>query len=106
MSVLGFAYAREWPRSWRGPLDVDSGLVVPGLGAAPASSGLAVVGARSFGDRKFYGQLATSLHFAGFPVEDGKGTRFAGSNQVGDAVLLYSTVLGAVRDEVKRRAGE
>ena len=39
--VLGFGYAREWPVSWVGPEDVDSGPVVPLLGVSAGSSGLA-----------------------------------------------------------------
>jgi len=38
---LGFGSAREWPRSWRGPQDVDSGLILAGLDISAGSSGLA-----------------------------------------------------------------
>ncbi len=31
--TLGFGYGLEWPASWQGPMDVDSGMVVPGLGS-------------------------------------------------------------------------
>jgi len=43
--VLGFGFAREWPPGQEDHMDVDSGLVVPGLGASVASSGLAYVAA-------------------------------------------------------------
>src|SRR5258706_16485911 len=29
--ALGFAWAGEWPASWRGPRDIDSGPVIPWL---------------------------------------------------------------------------
>ncbi len=105
-SVLGFGYSREWPPSAMGGIDVDSGIVIPVLGAAPASSGLAFIAARTFGDTEFSSQLATSLHLIGFPVRENGEVRFAAGNQVGDAVLLYSAVLGPLWQEVKRRAGE
>lgn len=94
-SVLGFGYAREWPEGTDAFVDVDSGPIVPGLGASPGSSGLALVAAAAFGDRPFFRQLTTTLELAAFPVEGaGGGRRFAASNQVGDAVMLYAMVLG------------
>src|SRR5688500_3637037 len=43
--ALGFAWAREWPASWKGPDDVDSGPTVPLVGANAGSSGMALVAA-------------------------------------------------------------
>ena len=100
-SVLGFSYAREWPPSWRGPADIDSGPVIPVLGASPGSSGLAILGAAAFGDREFLSQLITSLEVAAFPSETRDGLKYCASNQVGDAVLLYSTTLGPLWKKVK-----
>ncbi len=100
--VCGFAYAREWPATWQGPMDVDSGPVVPGLGVSAGSSGLAFVGAAAFDDRAYFRSLRTSLDFAGFPLEDEGRLQYCASNQVGDAVLLYASVLGPVWDEVKK----
>jgi hypothetical protein len=96
--VLGFGYAREWPASWEGPPDVDSGPIVPVLGASAGSSGLAVLGAASFGDDDYLRKLLTTLNFAAFPVRRGGELRFAASNQVGDAVLLYAMVQGPLWD--------
>ncbi|HZV02928.1 MAG TPA: hypothetical protein VFF73_39850 [Planctomycetota bacterium] len=93
-SALGFAWAREWPSSWVGAMDVDSGPVVPIVEASAGSSGTAFVAASSFDDRGYYDGLLTSLDFAGFPIHDGERLHLAASNQVGDAVLLYSMVLG------------
>jgi hypothetical protein len=103
-SVLGFDLAREWPASARGHVDIDSGPVIPLLDASPASSGLAFVAARAFGDEAFYAGLLRSLQFAAFPVQEGDALHFAASNAVGDSVLLYSEVLGPLWDEAKRRS--
>ncbi|NQU21944.1 MAG: hypothetical protein HQ567_11730 [Candidatus Nealsonbacteria bacterium] len=100
--ICGFGYAREWPAAWQGPMDVDSGPVVPGLGVSAGSSGLAFVGAATFDDRKYFRALRTTLDFAGFPLEEEGRLRYGASNQVGDAVLLYATVLGPAWDAVKK----
>ncbi|TVQ90444.1 MAG: hypothetical protein EA397_12720 [Deltaproteobacteria bacterium] len=92
--VAGFGWAREWPAGHEGPLDVDSGLVVPGLEASPSSSGLAILAARSFGDQTFTAALLASLSLAASPVfEDGR-LRFAASNAVGDSVILAGLTAG------------
>jgi hypothetical protein len=105
-SVLGFGYAREWPRSWQSPADVDSGPIIPVLEMSAGSSGMAVLGAASFEDREFLLGLMTSLKFAGFPVRRDGELKFCASNQVGDAVLLYAMVQGPVWASVKRRWNE
>jgi hypothetical protein len=93
-TLLGFGYAREWPVHLEGPVDVDSGAVIPMLGLSPASSGLALLGAASFGDTDYLLRLIASLRFGGMPVERNGTLRFAAGNQVGDAVLLYALVQG------------
>ena len=98
--VLGFGYGREWPVSWVGPMDVDSGPVIPVLGVSAGSSGLAFVGASAFGDEKYLEALAATLDFAAFPSRRDGELRYCASNQVGDAVLLYSAVMGPVWDTV------
>ncbi|MCO5166564.1 MAG: hypothetical protein M9894_09385 [Planctomycetes bacterium] len=99
--ALGFGLAREWPRSLPGHPDVDSGPIVPVLEASAGSSGLAFLGASTFGDRTWLRALQASLDLAGFPVEDGEGLRYAASNQVGDAVLLYAMVQGPLWAKVR-----
>jgi hypothetical protein len=93
-SALGFGWAGEWPASWRGPRDVDSGPVIPLLDVSAGSSGLAFVGAASFDDHDYLRRLSATLELAGFPVERDGGVTYAAGNQVGDAVLFYSRVLG------------
>lgn len=104
--LCGFGYAREWPVSWEGPADVDSGPVVPALGAGAGASGLAFVGAAAFGDGDYFSSLAASLEFAGFPRREEGGLRYCASNQVGDAVVLYAHVLGPLWERVKERGRE
>ena len=100
-TLLGFGYAREWPSSWVGPPDVDSGPPIPGLGVSAGASGLAVVGASAFDDESYLAALFTTLDFAGFPQEEDGALRYCASNELGDAVLLYAIVLGPLWDRVE-----
>jgi len=104
-TALGFGYAREWPASWCGPMDVDSGPVVPILGASPGSSGQAVLAAATFGDDEFLRALFTSLQFAAMPSLRDGGLHYCASNQVGDAVLLYAMLQGPVQRRVMGEGG-
>jgi hypothetical protein len=98
--VLGFGWAREWPPSWQGSMDVDSGPVIPVLEVSAGSSGLAFVGAASFGDANYLRDLWATLNFAAFPSNNGRELRHHASNQVGDAVLLYASLIGPVWDRI------
>ncbi len=102
--ALGFGWAREWPRGWQGPHDVDSGPVVPIVEASPGSSGLALLGAATFGDDAYLAELRTTLRFAAFPVEERGALRYAAGNQVGDAVILYAALSGPAWRAVRERA--
>ncbi len=93
-TVLGFGYAREWPASAPGTVDVDSGPIVPGLDVSAGLSGLAFVAASSYGDRGYLGALGATLELAAFPAEKGGRLRYCASNQVGDAVVLYALTIG------------
>jgi hypothetical protein len=122
-SVLGFGYAREWPRSHPGTPDVDSGPIVPFLEASPASSGFAVLGANAFGDARFLESLIASLELTGGPQEregrlpcrfapehalarDWGRLHFGASNPVGDAVILSGLVFGPVWERVRSDASD
>jgi hypothetical protein len=105
-ACVGFGWASEWPRSWRGPPDIDSGPVIPILEVSAGSSGLAFVGAAAFDDAGYYDELATTLMFAAFPVRKNGRMMFCASNQVGDAVMLYSTVVGPLWARVNQLAVE
>ena len=100
-SALGFAYAREWPVTWQGPMDIDSGPIIPVIEASPGSSGQAVLAASAFGDREFLSGLLTSLDAFGFPRERDGALKYCASNQVGDAVLLYALVQGPLWEKVR-----
>jgi hypothetical protein len=100
--VAGFGFAEEWPPSWQGPMDVDSGPIVPVVGASAGSSGLAVLGAAAFDDDPWLGALLTTLRFAAFPIRHDDELRFAASNQVGDAVLTYAMVMGPLWERAAR----
>ena len=96
--LFGFGWAREWPTSWEGPMDIDSGPIIPLVGASAGASGLAFVGAATFDDQRYLRSLYRSMRFAAFPEETDGALRFAASNSVGDAVLLYSLSAGPLFD--------
>jgi hypothetical protein len=102
-SFLGFGYSREWPRGLEGFVDIDSGPIVPGLGASASASGLAVLAAAAFDDVAYFGKLMVSLECGGFPTKTKGRLRYQASNPVGDAVLLYAMTEGPLWDAVKRR---
>jgi len=104
--VLGFGYAREWPASRKGRMDIDSGPVVPVLGISAGSTGQALLAAASFGDREYLAELLATLELGGFPVERDGCIKYAASNQVGDAVLLYALVCGPLWEDVQARRGK
>jgi hypothetical protein len=104
-SFLGFGYSREWPTSSPGTADVDSGPIVPLLGASTGASGLAFIAAAGFADTTFFTSLLTSLNFVGFPQEKNGTLRYQASNPVGDAVMLYAMVEGPLWQEVHKRGG-
>ncbi len=102
---LGFGFAREWPANWVGPVDVDSGPIVPIIGASAGSSGQAVLGAASFGDDAYLRRLVTTLQFAAFPVNDHGRMSYAASNQVSATpVLLYAMTCGPLEKRVMEGA--
>ena len=94
--TLGFGYAHEWPASWDGPADIDSGPIIPVFNISAGSSGMAFIGASAFQDEKFLSSLAATLDFAAFPSRRGNRLKYCASNQVGDAALLYAATLGPV----------
>ncbi len=100
-TTLGFSYAHEWPASWDGPADVDSGPIIPVFNISAGASGMAFIGATAFRDEAFLSSLAATLDFAGFPSCQGRGLKYCASNQVGDAALLYAATLGPLWDKVQ-----
>lgn len=92
--TLGFGYGVEWPASWQGLRDIDSGVVVPVFEVSAGSSGMAFVAAAAFHDWDFLRALTTTLDMAAFPSRKDGQLKYCASNQVGDAAMLYATVLG------------
>jgi hypothetical protein len=99
--TLGFGYAREWPDSWVGQEDVDSGPIVPGFKISAGSSGMAFIGASAFRDEEFLSSLTATLDFAAFPSRKAGELKYCASNQVGDAALLYAATLGPLWQKVQ-----
>jgi hypothetical protein len=100
--TLGFGYGTEWPASWDGPCDIDSGAVVPVFQVSAGSSGMAFMAASSFHDWDFLQALATTLDMAAFPsVKEGR-LKYCASNQVGDAAMLYAAVLGPLWERTSK----
>jgi len=97
-TLLGFGYSREWPRELAGRTDIDSGPVVPIVGASASASGLAIIGAAAFDDRDYMTALLGSLNCAGLPSEHDGQLCYMASNPVGDSVMLYALVLGPLWD--------
>jgi hypothetical protein len=100
--LFGFAWAREWPaRAKKRGVDVDSGPIVPFVEASAGASGMAVLGAATFEDRTMLRGLLASMGLAAFPIDRGGARRYAASNQVGDAVVLYAMLEGPVLARVR-----
>ena len=92
--VLGFGFGTEWPASWQGPRDIDSGMVIPVFEVSAGSSGMAFMAASTFHDWDFLRALNATLDMAAFPSRKNGQLKYCASNQVGDAALLYASVLG------------
>jgi hypothetical protein len=101
--VLGFGYGTEWPASWQGPRDIDSGMVIPGFEVSAGSSGMAFMAASTFRDWEFLQALNTTLDMAAFPSRKNGQLKYCASNQVGDAALLYASVLGPLWERTTKQ---
>jgi len=86
--------ARVAGADWDGPRDFDSGPVIP----APRGEPRARAASRSSALRPRRSRVPrrAARHARGSPasIDDPTGRRYAASNAVGDAVLLYSMTLG------------
>ncbi|HXP59890.1 MAG TPA: hypothetical protein VN829_05315 [Dongiaceae bacterium] len=100
--VLGFGYGTEWPASWQGPRDIDSGMVIPIFEVSAGSSGMAFMAATTFHDWDFVRSLAATLDMAAFPSRRNGELKYCASNQVGDAAVLYASVLGPLWERTSK----
>jgi hypothetical protein len=99
--TVGFGYAHEWPKTWNGPANIDSGPVIPVFNISAGSSGMAVIGASAFDDEPFLKSLNATLDFAAFPSRKKGRLKYCASNQVGDAALLYAATLGPLWEKIE-----
>jgi hypothetical protein len=99
--TLGFGYAHEWPKTWTGPANIDSGPVIPVFNISAGSSGMAPIGASAFDDEPFLKSLNATLDFAAFPSRKSGRLKYCASNQVGDAALLYAATLGPLWQKIE-----
>ena len=65
---LGFSYAREWPSSWTGPADIDSGPIIPVFEISAGSSGMAFIGCQFIRGRPIPVQPDHHLAICRIPV--------------------------------------
>ncbi len=99
--VLGFGLAREWPLGGRA--DVDSGPIVPLLGASPGASGMAYLGARAFGDASAARALGRSLRFTAAAERRGDAETYRAAGPMGNAVVLHASTQGPLWTLAERR---
>jgi hypothetical protein len=100
-SVFGLGYAREWPRGQRALVDIDVGMLVPGLGAAAASTGFALLAAGTFDDIRYQRDLLASLDVFALPtIHDSDlfqgSVSYRAAGPMGNAVLLYALTQGGL----------
>ena len=100
-SLLGMGYAREWPDSWTGPRDVDSGPLVPVIDASPSSSGFALLASAAFEDEVWHTELERALGAADAVIAVDPVMAAMADNAVGDAVLLYAASFGPLWQAVR-----
>ncbi len=84
--ALGFGAMRERPGGGMLDGDIDSGVVILGLGTS--SSGFAIGVSRIARDRDAYVALTATARLVGAPTEEGRGVRFALGGPVGDALMF------------------
>ena len=98
-----FDATTEWPDSWVGARDIDSGTVIPMLDVSAGASGMAFLAASGFRDAEYLQSLLATIDFAAMPAEVDGQLRYCASNQVGDAVLLYSLAQGPLWRKIGRQ---
>ncbi|MCB9779806.1 MAG: hypothetical protein H6742_14670 [Alphaproteobacteria bacterium] len=97
---LGFGYAREWPDGATALVDVDSGPLVPGLGASASASGFAIAASAAFHDHAWSAELRGALGAAEAVMAVHPLLAQAADTPVGDAVVLWGLGFGPLWAEV------
>jgi hypothetical protein len=102
-TLAGFAWSSKCPASGKGPLNTDAHPTIPFLEISAGASGMAFIGASSFGDADYLSALAATLDFSAFPSAKEGRLKYSAGNEVGDATLLYATVLGPLWEKARDR---
>jgi hypothetical protein len=92
--LAGLAWASEWGPGWQGPVDVDSGPIVPLVDASPSSSGFAILAARAFGDEWTFAALTRSLGAADLVVQLDPRLAVLADNAMGNTIVLHGLTFG------------
>jgi len=104
-SVLGLGYSREWPAHQSTVQDVDSGPIVPILGASTSASGFALAAARVHQDTRWTSQLDDALGAAEAMLRlSPELARWAG-NPVADAVIVWGQGVGPMFRALEQTPG-
>ncbi|MFT5681358.1 MAG: hypothetical protein ACI8RZ_002264 [Myxococcota bacterium] len=102
--VLGMGYAREWPADHRGPIDIDSGPLVPIIDASASSSGFALLASSAFESRAWNRQLRRALGAAFLAMKIDPSLEAAADNPVGQGVVLWGLSFGPVWERLSSEA--
>ena len=100
-SVWGLGYSREWPPSAAGVADVDSGPIVPFLGASVSASGFAIAAARLHHDPVFLQQLHDAQGAAEALLQLSPELSEWAANPVADSVLVWAAGVGPLYDALR-----
>jgi len=100
-SMFGLGYSVEWPPSAEGVADVDSGPIVPLLGASASASGFAIAAARVHQDPSFAHQLHEAQGAAEALLQLSPELHRWAANPVADAVLVWAAGVGPLYDAIR-----
>ena len=86
MNLAGFGAVREYPAGRDGPEDIDSGLVVSGMGLS--ATGFTLGGARAHEDKAMFARLYASTRWVGVPHRESREMRYVFGGPLGDSIML------------------
>ena len=98
--ILMMGYAKEWPESAVGPMDIDSGPLVPIIDASASSSGFALLASQAFGSRAWNRQLRRSLGAAFLAMKFDPYLAEVADNPVGQTVVLWGLSFGPMWEKM------
>ncbi len=94
----GFGVVREYPKSYSGKGDIDSGPVIFGYGLS--ATGFTIAGAMRYNDKDFMSRLLATARLFGAPVERGNRYEYVSGGPLGNAILfaMMTTPKGKATD--------